>query len=403
MRGVVSRMLLVHVGDAVLLEEPEVGPQRHRVGEWVRVMTEVDDVVPDVEVGRHLSPAPQILGKLTLVLVAALRDGAVAISAWDTDAGHDVGEQLRLRRRLDGIGVRQRLDHGVGTYLRDLRSDMVDKADDGSRRRTFFLVHGLTLFAAAVVVVVVLAHAEILAFGMAFHDLQRLVRHDLHGVGIRQARLALPCAELAPDAVDLGEVFGMVAEVGLRRQQIHERVAVRQLSAVAEVAQPPDLRGSRTARQVPVVPEAGGERRMVHHVRRARVALDEIRNLPVAEITRNRKHLGFSHHFRTAGEPTAPAVRLQQLIDAVQDASPAATPYAQGVALHYQLKPVVRKLAGRQLDDLPCRAFAFQRHGELHARDTAHIVAQFVGGMLFDFRPCIGTPDCSPSRISPLR
>ena len=93
-------------------------------------MAEVDDVVPDVEVGRHLPPSPQIIGELTLALVAAFRDGAVAVGAGDADAGHDIRQQLCLRRRLDGIGVRQRLDHGVGTYLRNLRRDMVDKADD---------------------------------------------------------------------------------------------------------------------------------------------------------------------------------------------------------------------------------------------------------------------------------
>ena len=349
MCGVVSRVLLVHVGDAVILEEPEVGSQRHRVGEGMRVVAEVDDVVPDVEVGRHLPPSPQILGELPLVLVAAFRNGAVAVGAGDADAGHDVGEQLRLPRRLDGIGVRQRLDHGVGTYLRDLRGDMVDKADDGSRRRTFFLVHGLTLFAAAVVVVVVLAHAEILAFGMAFHDLQRLVRHDFHGIGVRQARLALPCAELAPDAVNLGEVFGMIAEVRLRRQQVHERMAVRQLRAVAEIAQPSDFRGCRAARQVSVVPEFRRERRMVHHVRRACIALDEIGNLPVAEIAGDGKRLGRWHHFRSAGEPAAPAIRLQQFIDAVQDASPPTAPDAQGVTLRRQLETVILKLAGGQL------------------------------------------------------
>jgi hypothetical protein len=109
----------------------------------------------------------------------------------------------------------------------------------------------------------------------------------------------------------------MVSEIGLGRQQIHERVAVRKLLAVEEVAHTPKLRGGCTAREIAVVPELGGERRMVHHVRRARVTLDEIGDLPVAKVAGNAKGVRLGHHFCAAGEPAAPAVGLQKFIDAV--------------------------------------------------------------------------------------
>ena len=231
--------------------------------------------------------------------------------------------------------VGQRLDPDVGELLLDRFGHLVDEVDHRARRRALALVDRPAVRALAPSGPIVLADAEQPGLRILADACQHALGHDPHHVRVGQAELGM---FRGPFAVQLAVVFRVFGEELARR---HQRV-----EGVDEQARPEtDLAAVLLLELGPIsVHLAPRGEVAVEHVPPERLAHGEGRHLRLVKL-RNRPRVALRDDAVMRGVPSAPAVFLQQLVDAVQRSAHRTADDQQMRRSRHNSKTVVSQLA----------------------------------------------------------